>query len=339
MCIWRGVETSQICAQQFVVRHFVIGPNKEFQTLKLSNFKLSLAATALVDLAVGSVLGLVMFGVGLSLTFRDFTKVVRHPRAFLSALGAQMLGLPLIAFIICILAPLPSEIKVGLIILSASPGGATSGFLTYLWRGNVALSLSLTSVNSFLTLFSIPVVVNFGLRAFMGRETDLHLPFWETFSHIFFITMIPATLGILIRRNFPKFADRIAKPAKYVMLVLLGVVFTIKLFGGKSSGGSGLTAHDFLLITPFALLQNAACLFFGYFFLKWMGLPHTSRLTAAMESGVQNTTLAFLIASNMLQNQEMVKPALVYSLYSFWTACLFAYTANRLTNKSVEDGE
>ena len=280
-----------------------------------------------------------MFGVGLSLTFHDFTNVVRYPRAFLSALSAQMLGLPIIAFIISLLAPLPPEIKVGLIILAASPGGATSGFLTYLWRGNVALSLSLTSVNSFLTLFSIPVVVNLGLQVFMGRETDLHLPFWETFSHIFFITMIPASMGILIRRQYPAFADRIAKPAKYVMLVLLGVVFTIKLFGGKSSGGAGLTAHDFLLITPYALLQNAACLLFGYFFLKWMGLPHTSRLTAAMESGVQNTTLAFLIASNMLENQEMVKPALVYSLYSFWTACLFAYTANRLnqvpTNEEI----
>jgi len=293
-----------------------------------------LAATAFVDLAVGSVLGLVMFGVGLSLTFRDFSHVVRHPRAFRAALAAQMLGLPAIAFLIGLLSPLPAEIKVGLIILAASPGGATSGFLTYLWRGNVALSLSLTSVNSFLTLFSIPVVVNFGLRVFMGRETDIHLPFWETFSHIFFITMIPASMGIFIRQKFPVLADRISQPAKYIMLGLLGVVFTIKLFGGKSSGGSGLTSHDFLLITPFALLQNAACLFFGYFFLKWMGLPHASRLTAAMESGVQNTTLAFLIASNMLGNQEMVKPALVYSLYSFWTACLFAYSSNRLNARA-----
>ena len=119
------------------------------------------------------------------------------------------------------------------------------------------------------------------------------------------------------------------------MLVLLGIVFTIKLFGGESSGGAGLDIHDFLLITPFALLQNAACLFFGYFFLKWMGLPHPSRLTAAMESGVQNTTLAFLIASVLLANQNMVKPALVYSLYSFWTACLFAYLANRQIGRKV----
>ena len=289
-----------------------------------------MTAAAIVDVAVGGVLGLVMFGVGLSLTLADFISIVRHPRAFFTALGAQMLGLPIIAFIICLIAPLPPEIKVGLIILSVSPGGATSGFLTYLWGGNVALSLSLTSVNSFLTLFSIPVLVNVGLQVFMGRETDLHLPFWETVSHIFFITMIPATLGILLRRNFPVFAERISKPAKYVMLALLGVVFTIKLFAGESQGGAGLSMDDFILITPFALIQNASCLFFGYFFMKWMGMPHASRITAAMESGVQNTTLAFLIASNMLGNQDMVKPALVYSLYSFWTACLFAYSTNRL---------
>jgi bile acid:Na+ symporter, BASS family len=291
-----------------------------------------LSATVFVDLAVGSVLGLVMFGVGLSLTLSDFSNIIRYPRAFFSALGAQMLGLPVIAFVIGLLSPLPAEIKVGLVILAASPGGATSGFLTYLWRGNVALSLSLTSVNSFLTLFSIPLVVNIGLKVYLGRSTELHLPFWDTVSHIFFITMIPATLGILLRRYYPAFAERISKPAKYVMLGLLGLVFTIKLFAGESQGGAGLDFHDFAVITPFALLQNAACLLFGYFFLKYMGLPHASRLTAAMESGVQNTTLAFLIASNMLENQEMVKPALVYSLYSFWTACLFAYTANKLSD-------
>lgn len=276
-----------------------------------------------------------MFGVGLSLTLADFANVIRYPRAFITALTAQMIGLPIIAFAISLLAPLPAEVKVGFIILAASPGGATSGFLTYLWRGNVALSLSLTAINSLLTLFTIPIVVNLALKVFIGRSTELHLPFWETMSHIFLITIIPATGGVLLRRFCPVFAERISKPSKYVMLVLLGIVFTIKLFGGESSGGAGLDIHDFLLITPFALLQNAACLFFGYFFLKWMGLPHPSRLTAAMESGVQNTTLAFLIASVLLANQNMVKPALVYSLYSFWTACLFAYLANRQIGRKV----
>lgn len=293
-----------------------------------------MSAPVLVDIAVSTVLGLVMFGVGLSLTLGDFTNIIRHPRAFFTALGGQMLGLPLIAFVIALLAPLPAEIKVGLIILAASPGGATSGFLTYLWRGNVALSLSLTSINSILTLFSIPFVVNLGLKVFLGRSTELHLPFWETVNQIFFITIIPATGGLLIRRHFPVFAKTIAKPAKYIMLVLLGIVFTIKLFAGEAQGGAGLTIEDFILISPFAWLQNLACLFFGYFLMKSRGLDHSSRITAAMESGVQNTTLAFLIASNLLQNETMVKPALVYSLYSFWTACLFAYFMNRLHDKN-----
>lgn len=289
-----------------------------------------MSATVVVDLAVSTVLGMVMFGVGLSLTLSDFISIIRHPRAFFTALTAQMVGLPIIAFIISLIAPIPAVLKVGFIILAASPGGATSGFLTYIWRGNVALSLSLTAVNSFLTLFSIPIVVNIGLLVFIGRETDLHLPFWETVSQIFFITIIPAFIGLFVRQRFPVFANKINKPAKYVMLVLLGTVFAIKMFAGESHGGAGLKWSDLLVITPVALIQNAGCLFFGYFFMKYMQLPHASRITAAMESGVQNTTLAFLIANNLLGNQDMVKPALVYSLYSFWTACLFAYQANKV---------
>ncbi len=292
-----------------------------------------------VDLSVGSVLALVMFGVGLSLTFTDFMRVVRHPRAFFTALTVQMVALPSIAFLITFLLPIPAEIKVGFIILAASPGGATSGFLTYLWRGNVALSLSLTAVNSALTMFSIPIVVNMGLRIFLSKSSDLHLPFWDTMGHIFFITIIPAFFGVLLRKMRPVFAERISQPAKFVMLGLLAIVFAVKLFGSQSVGGTGLKADDILLILPIGLLQNVACLLTGYFALRYMRMPHASRLTAAMESGVQNTTLAFLIAGNMLGNAEMVKPALVYSMFSFWTACIFAWVVNRIVgheNRSVQ---
>lgn len=289
-----------------------------------------MSPASLVDVSVGSVLALVMFGVGLSLTFTDFMRVVRHPRAFFTALGVQMLALPTIAFILTLLIPIPAELKVGFIILAASPGGATSGFLTYLWRGNVALSLSLTAVNSLLTLFSIPIVVNIGLHVFLDKSSDLHLPFWDTVGHIFFITIIPAFFGILLCKINPRLAERISKPAKYVMITLLAVVFAIKIFGNKSVGGTGLNAHDLMLLVPVGLMQNMACLFTGYFALRYMKMSHPSRLTAAMESGVQNTTLAFLIAGNMLGNAEMVKPALVYSMFSFWTACIFAWTANKM---------
>lgn len=276
-----------------------------------------------------------MFGVGLSLSFSDFMRVVRHPQAFFTALTVQMIALPSIAFLLTALLPIPVELKIGFIILAASPGGATSGFLTYLWRGNVALSLSLTAVNSALTLFSIPIVVNLALHVYLGKSTDLHLPFWETVGHIFFITIIPAFLGIFLRKIRPVFAERISKPAKLIMLGLLAIVFAVKLFGNKSMGGTGLNAQDILLILPVGLIQNAACLLVGYFALYYMRAPHPARLTGAMESGVQNTTLAFLIAGNLLGNADMVKPALVYSMFSFWTACLFAYLANKLAGKDT----
>ena len=270
-----------------------------------------------------------MFGVGLSIRAKDFSDIFRYPKALCVALGTQLVAIPLIAFSLCILWPLPAPLKVGLIILAACPGGATSGFLTYLWRGNVALSLSLTTINSFLTLFTIPFVVNFGLHFFLGKETEFHLPFWPTVEQIFMITIIPASIGVLVRYFKPDFADWIAKPAKYAMLVLLFLVFVIKTFAGKSVGGSGITFADFYLVTPYALVQNIVCLFTGYIVLYFAGLAHPTRLTGAMESGVQNTTLAFLIAGTLLDNQEMVKPALIYSMFSFWTACIFAYNSNR----------
>lgn len=270
-----------------------------------------------------------MFGVGLSIQARDFKYVFTKPRAILVALIAQLIGLPLIAFALCSLWSLTPALKMGLIILAACPGGATSNFLSYLWRGNVALSLSLTAINSFLTLFTIPLVVNLGLNIFMGKETEIHLPFWDTVIQIFSITLIPATIGVLLKYYRSDWATRIEKPAKYIMLVLLFLVFSIKLFAGKSYGGSGLSMQDFFTLTPYALVQNLCCLCFGYFVLFLAKKEHPTRLTGAIESGVQNTTLAFLIAGTLLDNQEMIKPALIYSMYSFWTACIFAYLSNR----------
>lgn len=289
-------------------------------------------ASSFVDILVSIVLGLVMFGVGLSLSARDFEHILSHPRDLLLALTSQMVALPIIAFILTLLHPsLPPEIKTGFIILAASPGGATSGLITYLFRGNVALSISLTSVNSFLTLFSIPLIGNIALRHFMGQESDLHLPFWETVLQIFSITIIPASVGIFLRHRFPYWAQLMERPARYVMLSLLLIVFLIKIFAGENQGGTALTLEDIQMVLPHALVQNALSLSFGFFFLKFAGSRHPSRLTAAIESGVQNTTLSFLIAGTLIGNQEMVIPPLIYSMFSFVTACIFCYSANKLT--------
>ncbi len=275
-----------------------------------------------------------MFGVGLSLTATQFKRIFRYPKELFLALCSQMIALPVIAFLLAMMRPdLPPEIKTGFIILAASPGGATSGFITYLFRGNVALSLSLTTLNSLLTIISIPVVVNLALTYFMGQHTELHLPFWDTVRHIFSITIIPASLGVLLQQRWPLWAMRVQRPARYMMLVLLMVVFLIKIMAGAEQGGTSLSLRDVAQVLPHGLLQNACCLLFGYFFMRYFGAPHPSRLTAAIESGVQNTTLSFLIAGTLIGNQQMVIPPLVYALFSFVTACIFGYAANKLNGR------
>jgi bile acid:Na+ symporter, BASS family len=283
-----------------------------------------------VDILVSLVLGLVMFGVGLSLTAREFQHILRYPKELGLALLSQMVALPIIAFLLTLLhSGMSPEFKTGFIILAASPGGATSGLITYLFRGNVALSLSLTTINSFLTLFSIPLVGNMALNYFMGQQSDLHLDFWETVLQIFSITLIPATLGVLLRHYRETWAKKAERPARFVMLALLLIVFVIKIFAGESQGGTALGLDDFRAVLPHALVQNACCLFFGFYFLKMFGAAQPSRITAAIESGVQNTTLSFLIAGTLIGNQQMVVPPLIYSMFSFTTAVLFCYFANR----------
>lgn len=284
----------------------------------------------IVDILVSLVLGLVMFGVGLSLTARDFQTILLHPKELMLALAGQLVALPIIAFVLASLNPtLTPEIKMGFIILAASPGGATAGLIAYLMRGNVALSLSITTVNSFLTLFTIPLVVNIGLNYFMGTHTELHLSFWETVIQIFSITLIPATLGLLLRHFRPNTASYMLKPARFIMIGLLFIVFLIKIFAGESHGGTALGPDDFRMVLPHALVQNVACLLFGYFYLGYFGASQHSRITAAIESGVQNTTLSFLIAGTLIGNQQMVIPPLIYSMFSFITASAFCYWANR----------
>lgn len=285
-----------------------------------------------VDMLVTTVLALIMLGIGLSLTIEDFRRIFYHPASLWAALFSQMLVLPLIAFLIAYWSPLSPELKVGIIILAASPGGSTSGLLTYMLRGNVALSVSLTTLNSLLTLVSIPLIVNAALDYFMHTQKEINLPFGETMWHIFSITLIPALSGVGIRHRFPRLATDIERVMKYLLLVALFVVFGVKMFAREDKGGTGLTWDDAIAIAPYALLLNVACFAFGYCFLWLWKRPPADRMTAAIESGVHNTALAILIAGTLIGNQTMVKPALIYALLSFWLVWL----AGGLMNKYLK---
>ncbi len=287
---------------------------------------------AFIDILIASVLVLIMFGIGISLSFKDVTIVFAKPKALIVSLCCQMVLLPLIAFIICFLFHIPIYVKIGLVILASSPGGSTSGFIAYLFKGNVALSIILTTINSILTLFSIPLIVNFALTTFNGQNSQFHLPILETMKEIFILTAIPALMGTLVRNWNEKIAMVITKYAKPVLIILLGVVFMLKFLGGNGKGV--LTQSEVLEILPFAFLLNVACFLMGFTLTKIFKLGFKNEITASVESAVHNTTMAFLISGTLLHNEQFGKVSLVYAMFSFWTALLFCYII-RATNKEL----
>jgi bile acid:Na+ symporter, BASS family len=277
-----------------------------------------------IDLLISSVLALIMVGLGLSLTPVSFRNILVSPKPLIIGLLVQIIGLPVIAFLITFLFSMPWHMSVGLIILAACPGGTTASIITYFFKGNVALAITFSAINSLLTLITIPFIVNLSLHYYAGQTTAIRLPYLETIIQIFVVTILPASIGVLIRSCNPAFAAKLRGPLNFILLAALAAVFIIKFFAGENQGGTGITIQEIIQILPSALLLNIVCFIFGYAIGLKSKLGYSNSYTLAIEAAVHNTTLAFLVAGTLLQNQDMVKPSLIYAMFSFWTAILFS---------------
>jgi BASS family bile acid:Na+ symporter len=283
-----------------------------------------------IDILLSFILALIMMGVGLSLTSANFKNLFLFPRPLLIGLASQIIVLPVIAFIISFFSNMPLPFKVGLIILASCPGGTTSGILTYFFKGNVALSITFTSINSIITLFTIPFIVNMSLLYYFGQSTVIHLSYPETIIQIFSVTIIPAGIGVLIRTYRPEFALKAQRPLKFLLIIALAVIFIIYFFAGKKAGGTGITRWEIFNILPYALLLNALCMAWGFLLGTITRLGTRNSYTIGIEASVHNTTLAFLVAGTLLHNQDMVKPSLIYAMFSFWTAIIYSYIIKKV---------
>jgi bile acid:Na+ symporter, BASS family len=284
---------------------------------------MAIPSYSVIDILLSIVLAFIMLGVGMSLTPASFKNLYLFPKPLLIGLVSQIIALPVIAFIISYFSDMSLPLKVGMIILAACPGGTTSGLLTYYFKGNVALSITFTSINSIITLFTIPLIVNLSLLFFYGQTTVIHLSYLETIIQIFAITIIPAVAGVLIKTYKPDFAMKTERVVKVLLLVALGIVFIILFLAGKNNGGTGITIKEILFILPYTLLLNLLCMAWGFFLGLVTKLGVRNSYTIGIESSVHNTTLAFLVAGTLLHNQDMVKPSLIYAMFSFWTAILY----------------
>lgn len=276
-----------------------------------------------VDLLIGGILAFIMFSVGLSLTWRNFVITFARPKAYLGGLFLQIIALPLLAFTIASLADLPPEFKVGIMILSTCPGGTTSNFVTYLLNANTALSISLTVTNSFLALVTVPLIVSFSVDYFMGSHADISLPIWQTIQQILTVILAPTFAGLIVRRYFPTIAVITQRPLKWITVNLLAILFIIKFFAGEEQGGTGITLAEIGQIIPYSLIGNFLNLMAGFGLATLLRRGTNDKLTMGVEVGIQNTSLAFLIGGTLLGNEDTLKPALVYAMFTFFTALIY----------------
>ena len=260
-------------------------------------------------------LAIIMFGMGLSLVSGDFTRLFTYPKAVLVGLCNQLMFLPLIGFTIVVLFGLNPSMAIGVMIISICPGGPTSNLITQVSRGNIGLSVTLTALSSLITVFTIPILLS-KFIAYFSEDTDvvIQIPILETMLQILVITVIPVSIGMMIRKRREAFALRMEKPMRTASTVLFVIIFLIIIIANKDNLIQAM--KEVGLPT---LLLNLSTMGLGYLSAKLFGITGKSQISITIESGIQNGTLAFVIATTMLNNLEMGLPTGAYSIWMFLT--------------------
>ena len=264
-------------------------------------------------------LALVMFGLGLSLTAADFQRLLKHPKAVMLALGLQVIGLPLACYAIITAFGLPPVFAIGLMLLAASPGGISANLFSHLFGGNVAMNISLTAVNTLLSIVTLPLIANWAIAHFAqsGQVVPMQT---SKLMEVIAIVLIPVLLGMAVARKAPGFSNRMEKPVKIFSAVVLAVVTVLAI--AKEWGSLSTT---FVQIGPAVLLFNLVSLFAGYYLSRAAGLDKPLSTAICYEIGIHNSTLAIFVALSVLGSYQLALPAAVYSVVMYITAPLFGW--------------
>lgn len=278
--------------------------------------------SVLISVGLPIALAIIMFGLGLTLTTGDFRRIGRSPRAVAVALVIQILVLPVVAFGLVLAFDLDPLLAVGVMLLAASPGGTTANLLSHLFRGDVALNVTLTAINSVLAAVTIPVITNLAIGYF-DAEGDLGLQFGKVLQ-VIAIVLIPVALGMLVRSRSPELAVRADRPVRIFSIVILVIVSLGAILGERDNIVDYL--RDVGLVTGLFCL---ASLCIGYGAARLMRLTEAQAIASAMEIGVHNTTIALTIALSVLNSTEVAIPAAIYSVLMYILATAFGFAITR----------
>ena len=275
-------------------------------------------------------LAIIMAGLGLELRPQDFKRVAKHPKAVFLALFCQLMILVSIAFVICKLLALPPLLAVGVMLLAASPGGPTANLFSYLYKGDIALNITLTAINSVIAAFTLPFIVNLSIQHFINDGQQLGLQFSKVIQ-VFLIIIVPVCLGMLVRYFSPNVADKLHKPVR-----TFAVVFLILIIIGAVAKERNSILEYIMQVGLATSLFCIASLLIGYFIPRIFGISSTQARACAFEIGIHNSTLAMTIALTILASTTIAMPAAVYSIFMYIFAAIFGTLLNRYDPQRAE---
>ncbi|MEH3067782.1 MAG: bile acid:sodium symporter family protein [Aeromicrobium erythreum] len=278
--------------------------------------------SALSTVGLPVALGIIMLGLGLSLTPDDFRRVGRHPKAVVVALACQLLLLPLLCFGLVTAFDLDPLLAVGMLLLAASPGGTSANLYSHLFRGDVALNVSLTAINSVVAIGTLPLITNLAI-AHYGLDDEVSLQFRKVVE-VFVVVLAPVLLGMLVRRRRPELAARADRPVRTASAVILLVL----VLGILASTGSD--AGDYLRQVGLpAALFCVVSLVVGFAVPRLVGLGPAQAVASSFEIGVHNATLAIYVAVEVLGETAISVPGAVYGVLMFPLAALWGVLLTR----------
>ncbi|MDW5441284.1 bile acid:sodium symporter family protein [Polaromonas sp. SM01] len=286
-----------------------------------------MSGSPLVTQLLVAALALVMLGLGLSLSTQDFTRLFKHPKAVVVALLLQIVVLPLACYGLIVALQVPPLFAVGLMLLAASPGGISANLFSHLFGGNVAMNISLTAINTVLSIVTLPLISNWAISTF--AKTGQVVPLQTSkVVEVIAVVLIPVVIGMWVRTLKPGFAARSEKPMKIFSAVVLAVV----AIGALLKEWQALSS-SFASLGPAVVAFNLISLLAGYYLSRVAGLDKPMATAISYEIGIHNSTLAIFVALAVLGNFQLALPAAIYSVSMYLTATLFGLLVLRRSGK------
>jgi len=278
----------------------------------------------ITDIFLPLALAFIMFSLGLGLTKDDFLRVAKQPRDFFVGAFSQILILPIVAFVLVKTWSISPELAIGVMIIAAAPGGATSNILTSFAKGDVALSISLTAIISLLCVITIPIIIVISLKTLMGTSITQELSITNIAIKMFLIVTIPVVLGMLFRNFFTESAITFESISKKISIIL----FILVLIGAIISERQNIVSY-FSQAGLITLNLNILMMIIAYYLARLFGTGNKQKRTITIECGLQNGTLAIVVATTMFGGGLYLIPAATYSLIMFATSLIFVYIVRK----------